>query len=218
MAATKKAKITAQEIISKYMDYVLEHEKEPSTIFKFCKEIELNEEDFYTFFGSFDVLKKDIWNTFYTNTYALITKDERYDAFSHREKMLTFFFTFFENLSLNRSYVLYVLKSQRDALRNLKQLTKLRKSFVTYTSEMIESKNDEKQLRITKYPVKIYAEGAWMQLLFLLKFWLDDDSASFEKTDIAIEKSVNTIFDVFDNTPLDSIVDLGKFLWKEKMS
>jgi hypothetical protein len=53
-------------------------------------------------------------------------------------------------------------------------------------------------------------------MLFLLKFWMDDDSAGFEKTDMAIEKSVNTIFDVFDNTPLDAVFDFGKFLWKER--
>ena len=45
---------------------------------------------------------------------------------------------------------------------------------------------------------------------------MDDNSAGFEKTDMAIEKSVNTVFDVFDNTPLDSIIDLGKFLWQNK--
>jgi hypothetical protein len=53
--------------------------------------------------------------------------------------------------------------------------------------------------------------------MFLLKFWIDDSSAEFEKTDIAIEKSVNTIFDVFDNTPLEQVIDFGKFLYKERM-
>jgi hypothetical protein len=50
-----------------------------------------------------------------------------------------------------------------------------------------------------------------------LKFWKDDRSADFEKTDVAIEKSVNTIFDVFDNTPLEKVFDFGKFLYKETM-
>jgi hypothetical protein len=44
---------------------------------------------------------------------------------------------------------------------------------------------------------------------------MDDSSPGFEKTDIVIEKSINTIFDVFDNTPLKNILDLGKFLYKE---
>ena len=72
--------------------------------------------------------------------------------------------------------------------------------------------------KITKKPVAIVSEAVWIQFLFLMRFWMKDDSAGFDKTDVAIEKSVNTVFDVLDNTPLDSIIDLGKFLWKEQMS
>ena len=47
---------------------------------------------------------------------------------------------------------------------------------------------------------------------------MDDHSPQFEKTDVAIEKSVNTVFDVFDNTPLERVLDFGKFLFKERMA
>lgn len=57
-----------------------------------------------------------------------------------------------------------------------------------------------------------------MQFLFLLKFWIDDQSPAFEKTDVAIEKSVTVIFDVFETTPLDSILDFGKFLVQDKFA
>jgi hypothetical protein len=57
-----------------------------------------------------------------------------------------------------------------------------------------------------------------VQLGFLIKFWIEDSSADFEKTDQAIEKSVQTAFDVFDNTPLSALVDFAKFLWKEKFA
>ena len=59
-------------------------------------------------------------------------------------------------------------------------------------------------------------ESAWMQMIMILKFWINDTSPSFEKTDIFIEKSVNTSFDVLNVTPLKSIIDFGKFLFKEK--
>jgi hypothetical protein len=50
-----------------------------------------------------------------------------------------------------------------------------------------------------------------------MKFWLDDTSPSFEITDIFIEKSVKASFDLINTTPLKSIIDFGKFLYKEKM-
>ena len=55
-------------------------------------------------------------------------------------------------------------------------------------------------------------------MVFILKYWKDDGSAGFEKTDMVIEKSVRAVFDVFETTPLESVVDFGKFLWKEHMN
>ena len=50
-----------------------------------------------------------------------------------------------------------------------------------------------------------------------MKFWLDDTSPAFEKTDVFIEKSVKASFDIMNIAPIKSVIDLGKFLFKEKM-
>ena len=63
----------------------------------------------------------------------------------------------------------------------------------------------------------ILSEGAWIQFLAILKFWINDSSTAFESTDILIEKSVNTVVDLLNSKPLEGLLDLGKFLWKEKM-
>ena len=57
----KKKLIDDNQIISKYMDYVLEKNEEPKNVFSFCKEHKIEEKDFYTFFGSIDALKQEIW-------------------------------------------------------------------------------------------------------------------------------------------------------------
>ncbi|WP_396637229.1 TetR family transcriptional regulator C-terminal domain-containing protein [Maribacter sp. R77961] len=213
--ATKAKKITEDIIITKYMEYVLEHEKTPKSIYKFCKANAIKEEDFYLFFGSLERLQKGIWEKFFTNTLGLIQKNKEYEGFSNKDKMLTFFYTFFEILTLNRSYVLFVLGTEKNTLKNLEQLKGLRKHVKAFAKDLIEDGNAEKNFKITKHNPQIFSEGAWLQFLFILKFWMNDDSARFEKTDMAIEKSVNTIFDLFDNTPLENIVDFGKFLYKE---
>ena len=71
--------------------------------------------------------------------------------------------------------------------------------------------------KIKSFSDKSVKEAAWLQLLLTIKFWLDDTSNSFEKTDIYIEKSVNTSFDIIDTTPINSLVDLGKFIFNEKI-
>ncbi|WP_130286270.1 TetR family transcriptional regulator C-terminal domain-containing protein [Aquimarina brevivitae] len=217
MASAKKTtKIDKQIIITKYMQYVLDYEHYPKSVYKFCKDVKIKEEDFYKYFGNVDALIRSVWNEFFSNTHQVMLDNKEYENFSSREKMLTFFYTFFELLKMNRSFVLFDLDTDNDSLKKMKKLSGLRKQVREFAAKLIEDDNEEKQYKLTQRPVTLFAEGAWIQLVFLLKFWIDDDSADFEKTDMAIEKSVNTIFDVFDNTPLDSIIDFSKFLWKEK--
>ncbi|GAA4274411.1 TetR family transcriptional regulator C-terminal domain-containing protein [Aquimarina gracilis] len=204
-------------IISEYMNYTLEHDGYPKSVYKFCKDIRIKEEEFYKFFGSIESINKSIWSMFFSTTIDAMTKNNEYASFNSREKMLTLFYTLFEMLTLNRSYVLFTLKQSDLPFKNLKQLQGLRIHLKDFAASLIEEDNEEKQFKFTKNPVSVFSEGAWLQFLFLLKFWIDDESPSFEKTDVAIEKSVNTIFDLFDNTPLNNVLDFGKFLWKEKI-
>ncbi|MBT8295706.1 MAG: TetR/AcrR family transcriptional regulator, partial [Gramella sp.] len=104
------------------------------------------------------------------------------------------------------------------SIKNMDQLKNLRKKIKSYAKTLIQDRNSEKSMKLFQQNEMIFSEGVWVQFLFLLKFWMDDNSPEFESTDIAIEKSVNTVFDLFDNTPLERVVDLGKFLWKERMA
>lgn len=210
-------RINKEKIISLYMESVLLNEKAPTSVYKFCKDHDFQEATFYEYFGSFEGLQKEIWKSFYDQTIMLAKNEESYAGFSSREKMLTFFYTFFELLTLNRSYVLFTLKEHKTMMKNLEQLKGLRKDIKHFAAELIRENNEEKKLKLLRQSVTVFSEGAWLQTLFLLKYWLEDNSRGFVNTDLAIEKSVRAIFDVFDTQPLESVLDFGKFLWKEKM-
>ena len=215
VAKAKSRKLTENDLITMYMDYVLEHETKPKSVNRFCKINKITEAEFYDIFGSLESIPKGIWNKFYENTENLLNKNKEFDGFSNKDKLLTFLYSFFELLTLNRSYVLLALQQEKNPLKNLEQLKGLRKRIKKFVTGLIDGANEDKSLKITKHNPNLFSEGAWLQFLFLLKFWKEDDSKGFEKTDMAIEKSVNTIFDVFDNTPLENLIDFGKFLYKE---
>jgi hypothetical protein len=216
---TSKTKaITKDVIISAYMEYILVHEKSPKSVYKFAKEHAMTEAEFYRFFGSFENLQQGIWSAFFDNAMKLGQKTPEYATFNNQEKMLTFFFTFFELLTANRSYVIFALQQHGDMMKNLSQLKALRSNIKEFAATLINQKNEEKSYKILKQPVSVFSEGAWLQTLFIMKYWMEDNSSSFEKTDVVIEKSVRAIFDIFETTPLESILDFGKFLWKEKMN
>lgn len=215
---TAKKKITPDHVISLYMEYVLEHDREPASVYKFCKESEITEQDFYAVAGSFPGLRKEIWNRLFANAHEVAAKSDGFQDASAKDKMLTLLYTFFEVLTANRSYVLFTLDKKDQSLKSLQELAGLRKHIKAFAKDLIDETNDEKTLTILKHPAVLFSEGAWVQFLFILKYWMDDNSPNFEKTDVMIEKTVRVIFDVFESTPLESIVDFGKFLWKEKMN
>ncbi|MAW97136.1 MULTISPECIES: TetR family transcriptional regulator C-terminal domain-containing protein [unclassified Leeuwenhoekiella] len=215
---SSKKELTEEAVMTMYMEYVLENGKRPASVFKFCKDHKIQEGEFYNLFGSFQGIRESIWIAFYENTISVLHKNLDYKAYPNREKMLAFFYTFFEVLTANRSYVLFALEEEKNQLKSLAQLRDLRIKVREFAGDLIEQANDEKSSRLSKNPVSIFSEGAWLQTLFLLKYWMDDNSARFEKTDVAIEKSVNAIFDVFNTTPLESVLDFGKFLLKENFT
>jgi hypothetical protein len=120
-------------------------------------------------------------------------------------------------LTANRSYVLQSLKLDRNPLKNLVQLTSLRDSFKEYVSEILTDDYRLEQEKLQKFQEKAIQESAWLQLMMTIKFWMDDSSAAFEKTDIFIEKSVNASFELMNVKPLNHLIDFGKFLFKEKI-
>jgi hypothetical protein len=213
----KKKSITREQLVSKYMETVLE-EGRPASVYSFTKANQLTETDFYNFYGNFDALEEDIFHTFLQSSIDLIEKSEEYAVFDTRNKLLTFYYTFFEILKANRSYIMASLNSDTNRLQNLKKLSSMRSEFKDFIGHLEWDLMDLKQEKINKIQRNSVEEGAWIQLLLTLKFWLDDSSASFEKTDIFIEKSVHATFDLLSVKPLQSILDLGKFLVKEKLN
>jgi len=215
--ATKKTKITKDTIVSLYMDYVLEHSEKPKSVYLFTKMNDFTETEFYAFFGTIESIEKEIFKMFVEKTVNLLQLNQEYETYDMKSKMLSFYFTFFEILTANRSYVVLVLKEHDNQLKKLGLLAGLRNSFKNYLSEIITDDFRTQQERLQNFQEKAFQESSWFQLLLTMKFWLDDSSPSFEKTDIYIEKSVKANFELMNIAPIDSLIDFGKFIFKEKI-
>ena len=214
----KKKPLTQNTLVKLYMDYVLEHNHPPKSIYTFSKSNGFEEADFYQFFANFEVLESAIFSLFFTNTLETLETSKDYPTYDSRNQLLSFYFTFFENLTANRSYVVYALNESSNQLENLKKLKGLRSKFLNYIDQLDIEVLQIKNKQLEQIKDNVVQETYWIQLMLTLKFWLDDASTSFEKTDIFIEKSINASFDLINISPLKSFVDFGKFLIKEKIS
>ncbi|MEL1245398.1 TetR family transcriptional regulator C-terminal domain-containing protein [Flavobacterium sp. DGU11] len=219
MATKKNIIIGKSGIISKYSDYCLMHGKKPDSVYKFAKENGFEESHFYQYFPSFDILEHHYFLEMFNHTLEILEKSPGYEDYSGPQKISAFYFTFFELATANRSFIIFALEEGGRRMRNMVKLKELRKAFTAYAELVLEKPFDvSNYARAGRVQDKALREGAWLQLLSIFQFWMQDSSGGFEKTDIFIEKSVKASADLVYNSPLQSLFDLGKFIWKEKFT
>lgn len=209
---TRIPKLTKDNILTQYMQDVLEG-KAPENIYLFAKGLGIDEHEFYAFFNSFEGIEQHFFGLLFDKTIETVQKSDSYKDYGSREKLLSFYYTFFGNLTQNRSFVLYLLPKGK--LENVRKLKGLHHKFTAYFETLDIETMDVKSERLNKLQDRALKETAWLQLLSILKFWIHDSSADFEKTDILIEKSVTAGFELINTRPLKSVLDLGKFILKE---
>jgi AcrR family transcriptional regulator len=201
-------------ILEAYRKTVLTEGKKPSSVFSFCENLGITEGSFYEHFSSFDAIDKEIWKGYLQQVASRLGDDSNYTAFSVREKILAFYFTLAEVLREDRSFVLYGLKQWTNPALLPGYLKAFKQDFEAWITPIL---NEGKQTgEVAQRPPvdRQYAALFWLHLVFILNFWSKDDSQGFEKTDVAIEKSVNLAFDVIGKGVLDNALDFGKFLYQ----
>ncbi len=208
--------MSADKIRTAYVDHLLTHGKQPASVYKFCLDLGFKEEVFYSSFGSFDAIEKDIWTGFITKTVDRLHGDKAYQSFTSREKILSFYYALLEELKNNRSFAIQQLFSFRKpelVPSYLKDFKKVLEDFITNALSQGKASGEISQ---RPYLDRIYPQLFWMHLGFILLFWKEDDSAGFEQTDAAVEKSVNLAFDLIGKGAIDTAFDFAKFLYQTK--
>ncbi|MBJ6118625.1 TetR/AcrR family transcriptional regulator [Pontibacter sp. BT310] len=204
-------------ITEAFVQHVLETGREPVSVYKFAQSIGIREEEFYTYYTSFLGVKGGVWEQIFERTIAHMEAQPVHASYSAREKLLAFYFTWIEEMKKYRSYLL-ALYLQPEGLRKAMpaELRGFKIKFQAFANEIIQQGIATDQIVERKYISDKYADALWAETLFILQFWLKDTSTSFEKTDAAIEKSVNLAFDLVGRTAVDSLVDFAKFLYQSK--
>lgn len=220
---TKKKKTTTkpenmQEAIRNgYIKHRLEHGKTPVSIYKFATELGFAEEEFYKHYNSFSGIEKDIWHQYFLSVKSTLDAEEMYAEYSVREKLLAFYFTLFELLQKNRSFVMvefsHLSKSEK---LNPAFLKVFRLDFQHFIKELVQEGVETGEVVNRPFVTDNYDKAFWTQIMFLFRFWMHDESTGFEKTDAAIEKSVNLALDLVAKGPVDSMLDFAKFLLQNR--
>lgn len=211
--------ITEDKLFELYGDYILNHGERPKNVYRFAKDNDFEEKDFYDYFTSFEQIEKRMIQHLFESSLLLASEVNDTDLITAKEKLLNVYFIFFENMTMNRSLVLMILG--KDKINSIKTLQNLKQSHRAFIKTL--DFNDMEIMKNAKGDVKNFTEKSreealWLHLVSCIDFWKKDTSPAFEKTDLYIEKTVDTGFELIDNEPLRKVIDLGKFLWKEKFT
>ncbi|HEY0109593.1 MAG TPA: TetR family transcriptional regulator C-terminal domain-containing protein [Fibrella sp.] len=226
---------TLEKIRKAYTEYVLENGKQPTSVFQFAKKQKLSEAEFYDYYASFDAIEADVWLAFFADAKRAVEADETYQTYSVREKLLAFYYTWIEMLKAQRSFVVY----SYGRLRNMEAdvaarspigraglgrrqsrsplvLMPFKEEFYDFSRDLLAEGRESREVEPRPFLTDRYPNALWTQTLFILDFWVRDVSKGFEKTDTAIEKSVNTAFDLIGRSPLDTLFDFAKFAYQNR--
>ncbi|EIM75102.1 hypothetical protein A3SI_14379 [Nitritalea halalkaliphila LW7] len=205
-------------ILNGYVLHVLEEGKEPASMFKFAKSLDMQESDIYTYFTSFTAIKSAVWVSIYDATLKQLEEQEVYATYSAREKLLGFLFTIIEEWKKNRSYLLSLYGHDPKALKQQfpEEVKAFKGKFRDFANELILEGKETDEIASRPVISDRYADAMWFQLWFVFRFWIKDTSPGFEKTDAAIEKSVNLAFDLMGKSAVDTFIDFVKFMYQSK--
>jgi len=199
--------VTAEQIRKAYIDYVLTHGEKPKSIYSFVKSLDIQESEFYDHYASFESIEKNTWAELVAETIDAVQQQAVWVEYSSRDKI---------------SFIVYSLKDNGTKHYTPAPLSAARELFEQFAETVLSEGLETGELAERKFFTKRYKDALWAQFVFITKFWINDDSTGFEKTDEAIEKGVNVTFDLFQRSPIDNLFEYGKFLsrngaFKEKM-
>ncbi|TVR80721.1 MAG: TetR/AcrR family transcriptional regulator [Chitinophagaceae bacterium] len=215
--AKKETKVNLKDKISSYyIEYTLEHEASPKSVFKFCKHLKISEKDFYALFPNFDSVEKFIWKNFTDQAIQNAENQEIYKNYSFNEKYLLFCFSQLEVWMDNRSFILFKLSKLSKSTVIPSYLNSAAETVKEFGENLIneglsENLLSERPLLTSKYP-----DVLWYQYLTMLQFWIRDESHEQTDTDAYVEKSVKLAFDVMAPGAVDSTIDFFRFMFRKK--
>lgn len=213
MARRKKSEILREKIETHYWDERLLNGKVPQSVFAMCKELEIEESDFYKHYASVGAIESNFWTTTVTDTIAVLEADEDFLDYDFQQKLLAFYYTYFAHILQYRSrFVECFPKFSFDALKATKGM---REAFCAFSETLLTQGLEEQVVADRAKLNQFYDKGLCTQFGAIIQFYRHDESEQFQDTDAFIEKTVAFVLDGLKSGTLESAFDVVRFLLRK---
>ncbi|MCX8111637.1 MAG: TetR family transcriptional regulator C-terminal domain-containing protein [Bacteroidia bacterium] len=202
--ATKAKEVSLEtRILELYKQLVVEGKIKKMSVFSFCKALDISEADFYKHFASLDAVGRKIWTSYAEEVLAALKGSETYQNYSAREKILAYFFTFFETVVKDRSFI-------SKTYTNFSLLRGYQRKFRTHMAEVIQEGVIADEIQ-SRHLENLYLDVLWGIHWGLIQFWLNDESEGFQDTEKAIETYLRIPLELMGQNVLDSAYEALRF-------
>ena len=210
-----------QRIRQQFLDHYLTTGQYPVSIYAFAKQLGITEADFYKYYASFASIESEVWTEMIESSIATLLGDPAFAGYSFNEKLLSFYFTFFEQAKGFRSFIM--LSSKPVGASRLMPgiptgMRPFKKRFESFIDGILNEGFDKGEVVARSFISDRYTGGLWMQFNSLIRFWANDASPEFEDTDAAIEKSVRLSAQLMGDNVFDAAADLVKFFVQRRFA
>lgn len=203
---------TKNAIFQAYKEMALESGKLPYSVHQVCQKAEVEVPQFHRHFNDLKDLSNQIWKAYFMQTVNSIEGSDVYGEYMIREKLLAFYYTLIEVLKEESTFVklfheqMGIWNYDPDCLVEFKPL------FLAFLTELITEGRGTGEVEERYVVGDGYADWHWPQFLYLLNYWMRDQTQDQGRTDQAIEKAVNLGFDIMGHNIFDSAFDFARFL------
>lgn len=203
---------TKVKIQQAYQAFIKNKCKKPESFDAFSEHLKSMNIELKDVYHSLTRIERDIVLGTFTETLSRLENEPEYLEFSTREKVLACYFTWLEELVEIREMLKVLTKHSLISPVTERFLKSVEPVFKTYIEDLLKEGADTGEIADRKIIESRYPTVLWYNTRFILQYWLNDDSEDYERTDAAIEKAVNFVFDLLAPNPIDSGFDLLKFL------
>ena len=204
------------QILRAYIDFVLNENRQPPSVYTFSKGLGFSESEFYQNYSSFGAVEAEFWVQVFERTRGKTSMDLAWERLRFRERVLLFAFTLTQNLLAERSFALFTLKRNRASEQAQGIWRRFHDAFQSFFEPLVSGAIESGELMNRRLLRDRYVDAIWAQTLFVLRFWAQDSSDGFERTDEAIEKGFNLTIDLMSRSAVDNVIDYGKFLVRNR--
>lgn len=190
----------------------MEHGQFPLSFKAVSDKAGIESTEFVQHYTGLGELAQDIWVDYLHDTLAAMEATPEFAGYGVREKLLSFYFTFFEILGSERKFVklyepkLGVWNYSPDFLERFKKI------WLKFVDELVQEGTASGELAERMLMSGEYTGWHWPQFMYLLNQWATDNTEDAQRSDKAVEKAVNLGFDLMSRNVLDSAFDFMKFV------